>query len=80
MIANRCAIPHQPLTPAKVRPAPTKADRPKKAGDTVSPSTTPASTSEPAAIWTCRMISSGAPLFSATGNPALRQASSPPSM
>jgi len=77
--ASSRAMPHQPLIPAKVRPAPTNPARAKNAGATRKPRTTPARISKPAAIWTWRMISIGWLRSSVTGSPAARQASSPPS-
>ena len=51
--------PQVSVTPAKNSPAPTNAARPKKPGATNRPSNNPASTSAPAVICTCRMISNG---------------------
>ena len=48
--ASSLAMPHQPETPAKTRPAPTNADNHRKPGETSWLRTRPISTSEPAAI------------------------------
>ena len=52
---RRCssfAIPHQPVAPAKVKPAPTKAARAMNGGATNTASSTLAKINAPAAIWT----------------------------
>ena len=43
-------MPHRPVVPANISPAPTKAEMPKKPGATKRPSNTPVSTSAPAVI------------------------------
>jgi hypothetical protein len=72
-------MPHQPLMPANIRPAPTKPDRARKAGATHRPSSTPSRISVPATICTWRMISIGWLRSATTGKPAFFQASIPPS-
>src|SRR5690606_19710495 len=47
-------MPHQSVMPAKMSPAPTKADRPNNAGCNKNPSTTQVRTRVPAATRTCR--------------------------
>ena len=72
-------MPQVSVIPANTRPAPTKADRPKKAGCTNQPSSNPSNTNSPAAMRTCR--SSEIDFFARTmGSPASIQASVPPSM
>ena len=71
-------MPQVSVIPAKTSPAPTKADSPMKAGWTNQPSTAPSSTSDPAAMRTCRS-SEMAFLPRTTGRPASTQASVPPS-
>ena len=71
-------MPQVSVIPAKTSPAPTNADRPMNAGWTSQPSTAPSSTSDPAAMRTCRS-SEIAFLPRTTGSPASTQASVPPS-
>ena len=71
-------MPQVSVIPAKIRPAPTKADSPMNAGWTNQPSTAPSSTSDPAAMRTCRS-SEMAFLPRTTGRPASTQAIVPPS-
>src|SRR5579883_588135 len=66
------------VTPAKTSPAPTNAGRPRKAGWTSTPRAVPSTTSDPAAIRTCRS-SEIAFLPRTTDSPARSQASVPPS-
>ena len=72
-------MPQVSVIPAKISPAPTKADIPMKAGFTSQPSMAPSRTSDPAAIRTCRS-SETAFLPRTTGRPASTQAIVPPSM
>lgn len=71
-------MPHQSVTPAKTRPAPTRALRPKKRGWTKCPRLTPKSTRLPAATRTWRSNAHGAQTSFSTDNFALDQACIPP--
>src|SRR3546814_4720568 len=68
-------MPHQPVAPASISPAPTKAESANKPGPTRKPSATPSRTSPPAASCTCRISSSGWRRSAATSSPARRHAS-----
>lgn len=70
-------MPQVSVIPAKISPAPTNADNPMNAGWTNQPSNAPSSTSEPAAIRTCRS-SEMAFLPRRTGRPVSTQAIVPP--
>ena len=71
-------MPHVSVTPAKISPAPMKADRKTNAGCTNQASKAPSKTSDPAAIRTCR-YSDTIFLPRMTDRPPSTQASVPPS-
>lgn len=76
---SRRAMPQRPLAPANTSPAPMTPDSHSQPGDHSAPSNVPNSTSDPAAICTCRINSSGCFASATVGWPASFQASSPPS-
>ncbi len=78
MRANSMPMPQVSVMPAKTSPAPTNPAKPKNQGLTVRPSITPVSTSDPAAIRTCRS-SDMVCLPRTTGKPCSAQALVPPS-
>ena len=73
----KMASPHQPVVPAKTRPAPKNALRKIQFGSTSRDSVTPVRTPMPMVIWTCCM--SGKTFFAdlPTGNPVCFQAKMP---
>src|SRR5262249_20310669 len=58
ILSRRRAMPHVPVAPANVNPAPMKAARPRNHGWTSTPRPTPSSTTLPAMSCTCRSTGS----------------------
>jgi hypothetical protein len=70
-------MPHKPIAPAVISPAPTKAGTAKNDGETRRPSSVPPSAAGSNLHLALQL--SGCRQSETTGRPALRQASSPPS-
>ena len=71
-------MPQKPVTPATTKPPPTNAGMTRSQGETRAVSRVPSRTRLPAAIWTWRMIGSGALRSTTTGRPARFHACNPP--
>ena len=76
--ASRSPIPHQSVIPAKISPAPMKADRAKNPGLTRKPRMTPIRTRLPAPMRTCLSMPMTLRREPSKGRPSSAQASVPP--